>query len=156
MTSKVSPIPAGYHTITPYLIMKDAAGALEFYKKAFNAKEILRSPMPDGKIGHAEIMIGNSHLMLADECPEMNMRGAQTFGGSPVMIHLYVEDVDTIFNQAIKAGAKELRPLADQFYGDRSGCLVDPFQHMWSVSTHIEDVSFEEVMERCKQTEKYT
>jgi PhnB protein len=148
MTSKVKPIPEGYHAVTPYLSVKGAAGAIEFYKKAFGAKDVMRMPGPDGKIGHAEIQIGDSRIMLADEHPEMNFRGPQSIGGTPVHIHLYVEDADKIANQALAAGAKLRRPVTDQFYGDRSGTLEDPFGHVWHVSTHEEDISPEEMKKR--------
>jgi PhnB protein len=145
----VQPIPAGYHTVTPYLIIKGAAKALEFYKKAFGATEHLCLPQPGGKIAHAEIKIGDSIIMLADEVPEMGYLGPESLGGkSPVSIVLYVENVDSMFKQAIAAGGKELRPLADQFYGDRSGTLADPFGHVWTIATHVEDVSKEEVDRR--------
>src|SRR5712691_3595419 len=139
MTNKVKPIPHGYHTATPYLIVSGAAGAIEFYKKAFGATELMRMADPKGKIGHAEIQIGDSHIMLADEFPEMGYRSPQSLGGSPVSIHLYVEDVDTLASQAIAAGAKVLRPVKDQFYGDRSGTFEDPFGHVWTIATHVED-----------------
>ncbi len=148
MTSKVKPIPEGYHTATPYLIIKGAASAIEFYKKAFGATELFRMATPGGKIGHAEIKIGNSPIMLADEVPEMGYRSAQSLGGTPVGILLYVEDVDTVFNQAIAAGAKVERPVKDQFYGDRSGGVTDPFGLVWHISTHIEDVAPEELQKR--------
>ena len=144
----VQPIPDGYHTATPYLIVKDAAGALEFYKKALGAKELMRFPGPGGRVVHAEIKIGDSPIMLADEHPEMGARSPQAFGGSPVSICLYVEDVDARFNQAIAAGAKAVRPVKDQFYGDRSGTLTDPYGHTWTISTHKEDVSEEEMQRR--------
>src|SRR2546425_2905140 len=121
MTSRVKPIPEGYHTATPYLIIKDAARAIEFYKKAFGATELMRMAQPDGRIGHAEIRIGDSPIMLADEFPEMGHRSPQSLGGSPVSILLYVEDVDALFNQAVSAGAKVQKPVQDQFYGDRIG-----------------------------------
>ncbi len=123
MTSIVKPIPDGYHTITPYICVKDAVNAIEFYKKAFGATELMRLADPSGKIGHAEIKIGDSHLMIADEFPEMNFRSPQSLGGSPVSIFLYVEDVDAMANQAVAAGAKVVREVKDQFYGDRSGTL---------------------------------
>ncbi len=144
------PIPEGYHTATPYLIIKGAADAIEFYKKAFGATEIMRFPAPGGKIGHGEIKIGDSPIMLADEFPEMGYKSPKTLGGSPVSIMIYVEDVDTVFNQAVAAGAKEQRPVKDQFYGDRLGTLEDPFGHVWHVSTHKEDVSLEEMEKRAK------
>jgi PhnB protein len=142
------PIPDGYHTATPYLVVQGAASALEFYKKAFGAEELMRLASPDGKIGHAEIKIGDSPIMLADEFPEMGFRGPRSLGGSPVSILLYVEDVDARFNQAIAAGAIAVRPVMDQFYGDRSGNLEDPFGHRWTLATHKEDVSPEEIEKR--------
>jgi len=145
--SKVKPIPEGYHTVTPYLCCKDAAAAIEFYKKAFGATEVMR--MEDkGKVGHAELQIGDSRVMLADEFPEIGFLSPATVGGSPVMIHLYVEDVDTTANRAVAAGAKVTRPVADQFYGDRGGQFQDPFGHKWYVSTHKEDLSPEEIGKR--------
>jgi PhnB protein len=144
----VQPIPAGYHTITPYLIIQGAAQALEFYKKAFGATEVMRFPDPSGKIGHAEIKIGDSVIMLADEYPEMGFRSPQALGGAGVSLLLYVEDVDARFKQALAAGAKEMRPVKDQFYGDRSGTLTDPFGHVWTIATHKEDLSPEELQKR--------
>ena len=148
------PIPDGYHTVTPYLVVQNAASALEFYKKAFGAEELMRLASPDGKIGHAEIKIGDSPIMLADEFPEMGYRGPQALGGSPVSIMLYVEDVDARFNQAIAAGAKVKRPVKDEFYGDRAGNLEDPFGHVWTIATHIEDVSVEEMNRRFEEAMK--
>jgi PhnB protein len=144
----VKPIPDGYHSVTPYLVVHDGAGAIDFYKQAFGAVETVRMGGPDGKIGHAEIRIGDSHVMLADESPGMGHRSAQSIGATPVSLVLYVEDVDAQFKQAIAAGAKELRPVEDQFYGDRMGTLVDPFGHVWSLGTHKEDVSPEEMNRR--------
>jgi PhnB protein len=144
------PIPEGYHTATPYLIIKGAAAALEYYKKAFGAREIMRFATPGGMIGHAEIKIGDSTIMLADEHPDMGYRSPKSLGGSPVSILLYVEDVDRWFERAIAAGGKVERPLANQFYGDRTGVLVDPFGHVWSIATHVEDVSAEEMDRRVK------
>ena len=144
------PIPEGHHTATPYLIVKGAAEALEFYKKAFGAREMMRFAAPDGHIGHAEIRIGDSVIMLADEHPDMGYRSPRSLGGSPVSILLYVEDVDHWFERAIAAGGKVTRPVADQFYGDRTGTLIDPFGHVWSISTHVEDVSPEEMQRRVK------
>jgi PhnB protein len=146
--SPVKPIPDGYHSVTPYLCIRGAAAAIEFYKKAFGAKELMRMPAPGDKIGHAEIQIGDSHVMLADEFPEMGFLSPLSVGGSPVMMHLYVEDVDSTANKAVAAGAKVTKPVADQFYGDRSGQIQDPFGHNWYVSTHKEDVSPEEIQER--------
>src|SRR6185295_2933127 len=131
MKPKMKPIPHGYHAITPYLSVSGAAAAIVFYKKAFAAKEIMRMPGPGrGTIGHAEIQIGDSRIMLADEYPDMNFRGPHSFGGTPVHIHLYVKDVDRVVKKAAAAGAKMLRPVTDQFYGDRSGSLEDPFGHV--------------------------
>ena len=148
MTSNVKPIPEGYHSVTPYLIIKNAAEAIEFYKKAFGATELFRMDQPDGKIGHAEIKIGDSPIMLSDEFPEMGYRGPQSLGGSPVSIMLYVEDVDTVVDRATTAGAKLDRPVEDKFYGDRTGSLTDPFGHIWHVGTHKEDVSPQEMEKR--------
>ena len=150
------PIPEGYHTATPYLIVKGAAEALEFYKKAFGARETMRFAAPDGKIGHAEIRIGDSPIMLADEHPDMGYRSPQSIGGTPVSILLYVEDVDRWFERAIAAGGKVTRPVANQFYGDRTGTLTDPFGHVWSISTRVEDVSLEEMQRRCESTDRQT
>jgi PhnB protein len=144
----VSKIPAGYHSVTPYLIVQGAAKALEFYKKAFGATELLRLEGPGGSVAHAEIKIGDSHIMLGDEHPQMGYHGPQHYGGSPVGLMIYVENCDVIFDQAIAAGAKELKPLQDQFYGDRSGSLTDPFGHSWTIATHIEDVPQDEVERR--------
>src|SRR4051812_20378147 len=127
------PIPEGYHTATPYLIVKGAAAAIDFYKKAFGATELMRLADPGGRVGHAEVKIGDSPIMLADEFPEMGSRSPQTLGGSPVGIALYVEDADAVFNAAVAAGAKVKRPMADQFYGDRTGTVEDPFGHVWTV-----------------------
>lgn len=150
MTKQVKAIPEGYHSVTPYLIIKNAANAIEFYKKAFEAKELFAMKTPEGKIKHAEIQIGNSRLMMADEYPEMNVFGPDASGRAPVMIHLYVEDVDAIFKKAVDAGATVIRPLANQFYGDRSAFLKDPYGHSWGIATHVEDVSNEEIIERAK------
>src|SRR6185295_16707190 len=133
----VKPIPDGYHTATPYLIVKGASDAIDFYKKAFGATELMRMPGPGGCVAHAEIKIGDSPIMLADEFPQMDARGPKTIGGTPVGLMLYVEKVDEVFARAIAAGAKELRPLQNQFYGDRSGTLEDPFGHKWTIATHI-------------------
>src|SRR5688500_8812650 len=141
---KVEPIPKDYPGVTPYLAVNDGAAAIEFYKKAFGATELMRLPAPNGKIGHAEVKIGNAIVMLADESSEAGHMSPPTLGGSTVKLHMYVEDVDAFFKTAEAAGAKVLIPLADQFYGDRSGRLEDPFGHVWLVSTHIEDVSPEE------------
>jgi PhnB protein len=146
--ANVKPIPDGYHSVTPYLIIKGASDAIEFYKKAFGATELFRMPAPGGKVGHAEIKIGDSPIMLADENPQMGYTSPTTLGGTPVSIMIYVDDVDTIFKQAIAAGGEQQKPLQDQFYGDRSGSLKDPFGHVWHVATHKEDVSPEEMDKR--------
>ena len=143
-------VPDGYHTATPYLIIKGAAAALDFYKKAFGATELFRMASPDGKIGHAEIRIGDSQIMLADEVPGMGYVSPQTLGGSPVSLMLYVPDVDQLFQQAIAAGGTAQRPVQDQFYGDRSGTLKDPFGHVWTISTHIEDIPPDEMRRRAE------
>ena len=147
----VSPIPAGHPAVSPYLIVDDAPRALEFYKKAFGAKELMRHAGPDGRIGHAEIRIGDSIIMLADEHLEVNARSPKTVGGTPVSLHLYVKDVDAIARQATAAGARTVRPVQTQFYGDRSGTLEDPFGHQWHVSTHVEDISPAELRRRAAQ-----
>ena len=146
----VKPIPEAYHTVTPYLIIEGAAAAIEFYKKAFGAKELFRFPAPEGKIGHAEIKIGDSPIMLADAYPDMGYNGPKSLGGSPVSLMIYVENVDTVFNQAVEAGATVKEAVSDKFYGDRSGSLIDPYGHVWHVSTHKEDVSMEEMEKRAK------
>ena len=148
MAGKVKPIPEGYHNVTPYLIVDGAAAAIEFYKKVFGATEVMRMPAPGGRIGHAEIRIGDSHVMLADENPEMNARSPKSVGGSPLSLLLYVEDVDKTVEHAVAAGAKLERPVEDKFYGDRMGGIKDPFGHQWYVGTHIEDVSPEEMKKR--------
>ena len=148
MANAVKPIPDGYHSVTPYLIIKGAADAIEFYKKAFGATELFRMPQPDGRIGHAEIKIGDSPIMLSDEFPEMKFFGPNTLAGSSVSILIYVEDVDAVFRQAIAAGGQEQRPVEDKFYGDRGGSLMDPFGHVWHIATHTEDVSPEEMEKR--------
>jgi PhnB protein len=148
------PIPDGYRTATPYLIVKGAAEAIEFYKRAFGATEMLRMADPQGKVGHAEIKIGDSVIMLADEHPAMGYRGPRSLGGSSVSILLYLEDVDGVFERAVKAGAKAQRPVMNQFYGDRSGTLEDPFGHVWTVATHVEDVSPEEMQRRAQAAMK--
>jgi len=143
----VKPIPEGYHSLTPYLIVKGGADAIEYYKKAFGAIELFRFEH-EGSIGHAEMKIGDSPFMLGDEKPEMGYRSPNSAGYTPVSLMIYVEDVDTIYKQAIEAGGKEVKPLQDQFYGDRSGTLTDPFGHVWTVATHKEDVSQEEMDRR--------
>ncbi len=152
---KVKPIPDGYHTVTPYLIVKGAAAALEFYKKAFGATQTVRMDAPGGKVGHAEIRIGDSVIMMADESVEMDARSPQSLGGSPVSILLYVEDVDARVKQAVSAGATIRGAVEDKFYGDRMGSVVDPFGHVWHIGTHKEDVSPQEMRKRmeamCKE-----
>ena len=142
--------PDGYHTATPYLIINGATAAIEYYKNAFGATELFRMDAPGGKIGHAEIKIGDSRIMLADEFPEMDARGPQSIGGTPVSIMLYVGDVDTVFNRAIAAGGKVKQPVQDKFYGDRSGNLADPFGHVWTIATHKEDLSPSEIGKRAE------
>jgi len=146
--ANVKPIPDGYSTVTPYLYIKGAANAIDYYKKIFGAKEIMRMSGPNGLIGHAELRIGDSMIMLADENPQWGTKGPQTLGGSATGLHLYVEDVDSVVQDAVASGAQLIRPVKDQFYGDRSGSLIDPFGHIWSVGTHIEDVSPEEMKKR--------
>lgn len=146
----VKSTPDGYHTATPYLIINGAAAAVEFYKKAFGATELFRMDAPGGKIGHAEIKIGDSPIMLADEFPEMDARGPRSIGGTPVSIMLYVKDVDKVFNRAIAAGAKVKQPVQDRFYGDRNGNLLDPFGHVWTIATHKEDLTPKEVRKRAE------
>lgn len=141
MANKVKPVPDGYHTATPYLTVRGAAAAIDFYKKAFGAKELFRMPGPEGKIMHAEITIGDSHIMLADESAAAGSQSAQALNGTATGIFLYLEDVDRTFKQAVKAGAKETTPVQDMFWGDRFGALSDPFGHKWMLATHIEDVS---------------
>ena len=144
----VKPIPGNQRGITPYICVKDAARAIEFYKVAFGATETMRIGAPGGKVGHAEVRIGDAALMLADEFPEMEFRGPQTLGGSPVMLRLYVEDADAAVERAVRAGATLKRPVADQFYGDRGGQIVDPFGHSWWLATRKEDLSREEIEKR--------
>ncbi len=152
MAGKVRPIPEGFHTVTPHLIIKGAAKAVEFYKKAFGAEEIMCMPGPGGSVMHAEIKIGNSIIFLADEFPDWGCLSPATLNGSPVTIHLYVEDCDAAFNKATQAGAEALMPPSDMFWGDRYGKLKDPFGHQWSIATHTEDVSPEECAKRCAES----
>lgn len=144
----MKPIPDGYASVTPYLAIRGAKEAAEFYKKVFGAVEIMCMPGPDGKVGHAEIQIGSSRIMMADEFPQHQCVSPKALGGSPVHIHLYVEDVDAVFAKAVAAGVKVLRPVADQFYGDRSGGFEDPFGHIWHVATRKEDLTPEEIARR--------
>jgi PhnB protein len=151
MPGKVKPVPDGYHTVTAYISIKGAAEAIAFYKKAFGAQELYRMPMPDGKVGHAEIQIGDSRIMLADEFPEMPDAVAmspKSLGGTSFGFNVYLPDVDQAFQKAVDAGANIRRPVTDQFYGDRSGIVEDPFGHIWTLSTHIEDVTPEEMKKR--------
>ncbi len=154
MPSHVKPIPEGYHTIIPYLAINGAAEAIEFYKKAFGATELMRLAQPDGRVGHAELQMGDSRVMLADEFPEIGFRGPKALGATPVLLHMYVEDVDAVVERAVDAGAKVVRPVQDQFYGDRSGTLEDPYGHMWHVATHKEDLSEEEIRRRAAAQHK--
>ena len=147
-------IPEGYHSVTPYLIVDGAAEALEFYKTAFGATEVLRVPDPSGRIGHAEIRIGESHVMLADEHPELGQRGPKAVGGTPVSLMIYVEDADARFQAALAGGATQVRPIENQFYGDRSGMITDPFGHVWTIATHVEDVAPEELDRRLKEMQQ--
>jgi len=146
----VKPIPEGYHSVTPHLVVNGGADAIEFYKKAFGAVELFRFPAPDGKIGHAELKIGDSPIMLADEYPDMGYKSPQTIGGSPVSLMIYVDDVDAVFNRAIESGGTIKEAVQDKFYGDRTGTLIDPFGHVWHVATHKEDVSMDEMERRAK------
>lgn len=150
----VKPIPAGYHTVTPYLACGDGAAAIEFYKKAFGAKEKVRMPGPDGKVGHAEIEIGDSRIMLTGEYAAMNFLSPVSRGGTTVTIHLYVKDCDALTARAMKAGAKLLRKVEDQFYGDRMGTVEDPFGHVWHLATHTEDLSMAELKKRAQKMMK--
>jgi len=144
----VKPIPEGYHSVTPSLTLDDASAAIDFYKRAFRATELYRLPGPGGKVMHAELKIGNSHIMLSDEFPDCGALSPKTIGGCPSSLLIYVEDVDAAFAQAIKAGAIEKQPLTNQFWGDRIGSLMDPYGFRWSIATHIEDVAPEEIQRR--------
>jgi PhnB protein len=144
----VKPIPDGYRSVTPYLIFSGAGAAIAFYKRALGAEEVMRMDGPGGKIGHAEIKIGDSRIMLADEHPEIQALSPKTIGGSPVSIHLYVENVDAAVERAVAAGAKLIRPVADQFYGDRTGGIEDPFGYRWYIATHKEDLTMDEIRRR--------
>ncbi len=146
----VKAIPDGYYSLTPYLIIKGAADAIEFYKKVFGATETVRMPGPDGRVMHAEVKIGNSMLMLADENPERGYLSPTTVGGASSSIMLYTDDVDTTFNAAVAAGAKVEQPPTDMFWGDRMANIIDPFGHIWAIATHTEDVSFEEMAKRAQ------
>jgi PhnB protein len=148
MTAAVKPIPEGYHSVTPYLIFKGASDAIEFYKNALGASEVMRLDDPSGRIHHAEIKIGDSRIMLADEHPELQAHSPKTIGGSPVSMHVYVADVDAAVERAVRAGAKLVRPVADQFYGDRTGGIEDPFGYRWFIATHKEDLTMDEIRRR--------
>ena len=148
MNNPVKPIPDGYPVVTPYLIIRGAAKALDFYKAALGATERMRMEMPGGIIGHAEIQLGDSVVMMADEFPQMGARGPEAYGGSPVSLHVYVTDVDAVVARAVGLGAKVIRPVQNQFYGDRSGMITDPFGHTWNIATHFDDVSPEETTPR--------
>jgi PhnB protein len=145
------PIPDAYPRLTPYLIVDGANAAIEFYRSVLGAIERVRMPAPEGRVGHAELQLGDSMIMLADEFPDMGVRGPKTIGGTPVSLHVYVEDVDSVFENAVQAGATALRPVEDRFYGDRSGQFEDPFGHRWDVSTHVEDVPPEEMSRRAAE-----
>ena len=144
----VQPIPAGYPHVTPYLIVDGASAAIEFYRNVLGGTERMRMPAPDDKVGHAELEIGESLIMLADEAPDMDARGPKAVGGTPVMLHVYVDDADAVFDRAVGAGARALRPVEVKFYGDRTGEFEDPFGHRWSVATHVEDVPSDEMEKR--------
>jgi PhnB protein len=150
----VKPIPEGYHSVTPYLIIKGAARAIDFYKQAFGAVEMFRMPGPNGTIGHAELRIGDSIIMLADEMQAGTYRSPEAFGGSPISLMIYIENVDDVFARALSLGARQSRAVEDQFYGDRSGNLIDPFGHVWTIATHVEDVSPEEMQRRMQALPK--
>ena len=147
----VKPIPEGYPQVTPYLAVQGGAAAIDFYTDVLGATERVRMPGPGGTIGHAELQLGDSMIMLADETPQFGNRSPKTIGGTPVTIGVYVEDVDAVFERALKAGATQIRPVENQFYGDRTGLFEDPFGHRWSVATHIEDVSPEEMQRRAAE-----
>jgi PhnB protein len=152
-TNKVNYIPKGYNSISPYLVVKGAAKAIEYYKKVFGATEVVRMDQPNGKVGHAELQIGDSRIMLAEENPSMGQghMSASGIGASPVSLYLYIPDVDRVIERAVDEGAKVLKPVQDQFYGDRTGFIQDPFGHLWGVATHIEDVAPKEMAERAKK-----
>ena len=149
--SKVSYIPKGYNTVTPYLVIKGAARAIEYYKSVFGATVVVRMDGPNGSVGHAELQIGDSRIMLADENPQMGNRSAESIGASPVSLYVYLPDCDQVVAKATAEGAKILKPVEDQFYGDRSGFIQDPFGHLWGIATHKEDVSPQEMKERMKK-----
>jgi uncharacterized glyoxalase superfamily protein PhnB len=150
MATKAQAIPKGYHTVTPSLVIDGAAKALDFYKKALEAEELMRFPGPDGTIMHAEIRIGDSRIMLGDEMPEQGGRGPKSYGGTPVSFFVYRENVDAAWKRAVEAGGKTIMPLADQFWGDRAGCFEDPFGHHWWLAQHVEDLTPEELKKRAE------
>ncbi|MFI8521837.1 VOC family protein [Streptomyces sp. NPDC085481] len=150
----VQPVPEGYPRVTPYLCADPAADAIDFYVSVLGATERMRMPAPGGRIGHAELKLGNSVLMLADEYPELGFRSPKSVGGTPITLHVYVEDVDAVFAKALARGAKELSVVKDEFYGDRTGQFEDPFGHRWNVATHVEDVPAEEMDKRAKEALK--
>jgi PhnB protein len=152
----VKPLPDGYPRVTPYLVVDGASAAIDFYREVLGAIERMRMPAPDDKVGHAELEIGDSLIMLADEYPDMDALGPKTVGGTPVTLHVYVEDADAVFDRAVEAGAKALRPVEDKFYGDRSGEFEDPFGHRWSVATHVEDVPPDEIEKRMAEAGQQT
>ncbi len=154
--AKVTPIPTGYHTVTPYLIIRGAAHAIDFYKKAFGATVVFRMDDPTGRVAHAELQIGDSRVMLSDEYPERGYTAPQPGTNVPVGLHLYVENVDKVAEEAQAAGIRVEKPVADQFYGDRTGSFIDPFGYRWSIATHIEDVSEQEIQQRMQQAMKKT
>jgi PhnB protein len=145
MSNPVKPVPDGFHTVTPHLIIRGAAQAIDFYKKAFGAEEIFRMPTPDGRVGHAEIRIGDSIVMLSDEFPEMQCVSPKTLNGSPAGLHIYVADVDSAFQRAVSAGSTATMPPMDAFWGDRFGKLTDPFGHQWSIATHTQDLTPQQI-----------
>jgi PhnB protein len=151
MIQKANSVPQGYHNVTPYLLIKGAGDAIAFYTQVFGAEETLRLTAPDGRIGHAEIRIGESVIMIADEHPEMDFLGPQSRGGTTVSLLVYVDNADEIFKEALRGGATELRPLCDQFYGDRSGSITDPWGHVWSIATRVEDIGPEELKRRFEE-----
>jgi PhnB protein len=151
--ASVKPVPDGYHTVTPYLCVDGAGPAIEFYKSVFGAAEVFRMPDPAGKVRHAEIQIGDSRVMLADEYPDIGFRAPRSTGGTPVLIHLYVEDVDAVFNRAVAGGARVINQVADHFYGDRGGSIEDPYGHRWYIATHKEDLSLEQIEARAASSE---
>ena len=148
---KASTKPSGYHNVTPYLPVRGAAKAIDFYTAAFDAEEIMRMPGKDGKLGHVELQIGDSRVMLSDEYEDMNFIGPQSRGGATVQMHLYVDDADETFKRAKSLGAKEVRPVEEMFYGDRSGCVEDPFGHVWHIATHVKDIPMDVMQKRAAE-----